>query len=367
MVHLAARKQVGESVEQPTALLPGERAAASPRSWRRSPRPGVAALPVLLVRRRLRHARTWTSITEDTPCVPMNPYGETKLAGEWLVRAAGRAHGIVDGLSALLQRGGRGRARAGRHRASSTSSRWSSTGSPAARPRGSSATTTRRPDGTCVRDYIHVADLAEAHLAAARRLAERPGAGRPDGEHRPRRGRLGARAGRRWSARSPATDAPRRSSSRAARATPPRAVASADLAAEELGWTRAARGARDGRVGLARAGCLRTPEPARLIWHALTCGSFPQVRAHDNGVQCRVARYPPPVVHCDPGQADRDDRGGRLLMGAGHDHGHAHGARRRPARRPPRTAAGCASRCAITLDRHGRRDRRRRRSPTRSR
>ncbi|MFM9607049.1 NAD-dependent epimerase/dehydratase family protein, partial [Streptomyces turgidiscabies] len=26
------------------------------------------------------------------------------------------------------------------------------------------------PDGTCVRDYIHVADLAEAHLAAARRL-----------------------------------------------------------------------------------------------------------------------------------------------------------------------------------------------------
>jgi UDP-glucose 4-epimerase len=27
------------------------------------------------------------------------------------------------------------------------------------------------PDGTCVRDYIHVADLAEAHVAAARRLA----------------------------------------------------------------------------------------------------------------------------------------------------------------------------------------------------
>ena len=26
------------------------------------------------------------------------------------------------------------------------------------------------PDGTCVRDYIHVADLADAHVAAARRL-----------------------------------------------------------------------------------------------------------------------------------------------------------------------------------------------------
>ena len=27
------------------------------------------------------------------------------------------------------------------------------------------------PDGTCVRDYVHVSDLADAHVAAARRLA----------------------------------------------------------------------------------------------------------------------------------------------------------------------------------------------------
>jgi len=33
-------------------------------------------------------------ITEDTACAPVNPYGETKLTGEWLVRAAGAAHGI---------------------------------------------------------------------------------------------------------------------------------------------------------------------------------------------------------------------------------------------------------------------------------
>ncbi|NEE43912.1 NAD-dependent epimerase/dehydratase family protein, partial [Streptomyces sp. SID8455] len=31
------------------------------------------------------------------------------------------------------------------------------------------------PDGTCVRDYIHVADLADAHLAVARKLAVREG------------------------------------------------------------------------------------------------------------------------------------------------------------------------------------------------
>lgn len=33
------------------------------------------------------------------------------------------------------------------------------------------------PDGTCIRDYIHVADLAGAHLAAARLLAYQEGAG----------------------------------------------------------------------------------------------------------------------------------------------------------------------------------------------
>ncbi|MCZ9338971.1 NAD-dependent epimerase/dehydratase family protein, partial [Streptomyces sp. TRM76130] len=33
-------------------------------------------------------------VTEETPCAPMSPYGETKLAGEWLVRAAGRATGL---------------------------------------------------------------------------------------------------------------------------------------------------------------------------------------------------------------------------------------------------------------------------------
>jgi UDP-glucose 4-epimerase len=33
------------------------------------------------------------------------------------------------------------------------------------------------PDGTCVRDYIHVADLADAHLAVARKLAARTEAG----------------------------------------------------------------------------------------------------------------------------------------------------------------------------------------------
>ena len=42
------------------------------------------------------------AVTEDHPCRPVSPYGETKLAGEWLVRAAGEAHGIAHGPDRLL-------------------------------------------------------------------------------------------------------------------------------------------------------------------------------------------------------------------------------------------------------------------------
>src|SRR5262249_51117758 len=33
-------------------------------------------------------------VTEDAPTLPMSPYGETKLAGEWLARAVASAHGL---------------------------------------------------------------------------------------------------------------------------------------------------------------------------------------------------------------------------------------------------------------------------------
>lgn len=92
VVHLAAKKQVGESVEKPLLYY----------------RENVAGLAVLLeavvaagVRRFLFSSSAAVYgvpdadlITEETPCLPINPYGETKLAGEWLVRATGKAHGL---------------------------------------------------------------------------------------------------------------------------------------------------------------------------------------------------------------------------------------------------------------------------------
>ncbi|WP_127479657.1 UDP-glucose 4-epimerase GalE [Nocardioides pantholopis] len=108
-------------------------------------------------------------VTETTPTHPESPYGETKLVGEWLLADVERASGL-------------------RH----TSLRYFNVvGSAApqlydtsphnlfplvfdALVRGDTprinGTDYPTPDGTCVRDYVHVADLALAHVTAARRL-----------------------------------------------------------------------------------------------------------------------------------------------------------------------------------------------------
>ncbi|MFD5637374.1 UDP-glucose 4-epimerase GalE [Streptomyces sp. NPDC127077] len=169
VVHLAARKQVGESVAQPTryyqenvgglATLLEAVAGAGVERFVFSSSAAVYGNPDADL------------ITEGTPCAPMSPYGETKLAGEWLVRAAGRAHGIATVCLRYFNVAG------------AASPELADTGifnivpmvfdrltrGEAPRIFGDDYPT---PDGTCVRDYIHVADLAEAHLAAARRLTD---------------------------------------------------------------------------------------------------------------------------------------------------------------------------------------------------
>ncbi|MFD9076618.1 NAD-dependent epimerase/dehydratase family protein, partial [Streptomyces lasiicapitis] len=114
------------------------------------------------------------------------------------------------------------------------------------------------PDGTCVRDYIHVSDLAEAHLAAARRTA---GSGTDltvnigRGEGVSVRELLDVIAEVTGDHRAPVVE-PRRAGDA------PRAVADARLAAKELGFT-SLRGVRE-MVESAWAGwCLRHPEARR--------------------------------------------------------------------------------------------------------
>ncbi len=118
-------------------------------------------------------------VTEDTPTAPESPYGESKLVGEWMIRDQARA--TADGPAPL------------RH----TSLRYFNVvGSGPDRLYDSSphnlfplvldalvagrtptvfGTDYPTPDGSCVRDYVHVADLAATHVQAARALAD----GRP--------------------------------------------------------------------------------------------------------------------------------------------------------------------------------------------
>ncbi|MER6673960.1 UDP-glucose 4-epimerase GalE [Streptomyces sp. NPDC000983] len=233
VVHLAARKQVAESVARPTHYY----------------RENVGGLATLLdavaeagVRRLVfsSSAAVYGNpdtdlITEDTPCAPVNPYGETKLAGEWLVRAAGQAHGISTVCLRYFNVAG------------AAAPELADTGvfnivpmvfdrltrGEAPRIFGDDYPT---PDGTCIRDYIHVADLAEAHLAAVRRLT---GPNAPAGDLTLNIGRgegvsvrelidvIGEVTGDR---RPPLVEGRRPGDA-------PRAVASAARAGKELGWT----------------------------------------------------------------------------------------------------------------------------------
>ncbi|MFE0803561.1 NAD-dependent epimerase/dehydratase family protein, partial [Streptomyces sp. NPDC058834] len=174
-------------------------------------------------------------VTEDTPCLPMSPYGETKLIGEWLINAAARAHGIRAASLRYFNVAGA----AAPELADSgvfnlipmVFERLEAGDAP--RVFGDDYAT---PDGTCVRDYIHVKDIASAHLAAARRLTDAPegtsltlNIGRGEGSSvREMVDRILKVTGRQDVAPHVTERRP---------GDPARVVASADRAHEELGWS----------------------------------------------------------------------------------------------------------------------------------
>jgi len=103
-------------------------------------------------------------LDETVHCSPISPYGETKYICEWMCKGAANAWGLRWAGLRYFNVAGSG---------------WSDLGDPAVlnlipialqalaageQPKifGDDYDT---PDGTCIRDYVHVLDLAEAHLA----------------------------------------------------------------------------------------------------------------------------------------------------------------------------------------------------------
>jgi UDP-glucose 4-epimerase len=108
-------------------------------------------------------------VTEGTPTKPESPYGESKLIGEWLLRDQGTAVGLKHTSLRYFNVVGSGYPDlydASPHNLFPLVFEALLRGD-VPRINGDDYPT---PDGTCVRDYIHVSDLAEAHAAAALRL-----------------------------------------------------------------------------------------------------------------------------------------------------------------------------------------------------
>jgi UDP-glucose 4-epimerase len=110
-------------------------------------------------------------VTETTPTAPESPYGESKLIGEWLLRDQARA--TADTATPLRHTSLRyfNVVGSGREDLYDTSPHNlfplvldALVAGRTPRIYGDDYPT---PDGTCVRDYIHVADLAVSHVAAA--------------------------------------------------------------------------------------------------------------------------------------------------------------------------------------------------------
>lgn len=113
-----------------------------------------------------------TPITEDHPTSPINPYGETKLAVERALPHVERAYGIR--FVCLRYFNAAGADPAGDigedHRPEIHAiprALAAACGGPPFQVYGDDYAT---PDGTCLRDYVHVSDLADVHVRAVRAL-----------------------------------------------------------------------------------------------------------------------------------------------------------------------------------------------------
>lgn len=171
VMHFAAHSLVGESVEQPlayyrnnvanTITLLEEMERANISHFIFSSTAAVYGEPVS------------TPIAEDHPCAPTNPYGATKLAVERLLADVSHANGMTCSILRYFNAAGADHSgKIGeRHQPEThliplvlqvaTGERES------IRIFGDDYPT---PDGTCLRDYVHVSDLTRAHLLALEHL-----------------------------------------------------------------------------------------------------------------------------------------------------------------------------------------------------
>src|SRR3954454_9520201 len=176
ILHCAARSLVGESIVDPSkyyrdnvaggiALLEAARAAGV-GAVLFSSTAGVYGVPDA------------TPIPEDAPLRPINPYGESKRTFEGALAWYGRAYGLRSVSLRYFNVAGATETLGEVHRPEThliPNVLAAAEGTTDLTVFGEDYPT---PDGTCIRDYIHVADLADAHIRALEATA--PGDARTD-------------------------------------------------------------------------------------------------------------------------------------------------------------------------------------------
>jgi UDP-glucose 4-epimerase len=116
-------------------------------------------------------------VTEDDPKEPINPYGSSKLMTEWMLRDASAAHPFNYGALRYFNVAGADPQRRTGQQGKGSTHLIKVAVETAVGLREQVAvygTDYPTPDGTCIRDYIHVSDLAAAHVAALEWLIAHP-------------------------------------------------------------------------------------------------------------------------------------------------------------------------------------------------
>lgn len=167
VIHLAAKKSVEESVKDPlkyyennvggTLNLLGAMAAKGVKQLVYSSSAAVYS------------PNDKEAVVEDDPTAPLSPYGASKLLAEQLISSVGSAERISNISLRYFNVVGSNIAEFGDNSKDNLVPKVFLALKNGKRPQiyGSDYPT---PDGTCIRDYIHVQDLALAHLAALKRV-----------------------------------------------------------------------------------------------------------------------------------------------------------------------------------------------------
>ena len=173
ILHFAARIQVGESVVRPRLYYTGN-LAASVALLESALDAGVERF-ILSSTAAVYGAPIATPIEEDHPAVPVNPYGETKLATERMLAAYSSAYRLryaalryFNACGADPDTPNLGERHVPETHLVPIVLETALGIRPSVTVFGTDYPT---PDGTCLRDYVHVLDLCDAHLAALEYLA----------------------------------------------------------------------------------------------------------------------------------------------------------------------------------------------------